>query len=165
MKKILFVLVSLAMSVSMFSQSNGWVTVDCDFIKRLSFDELALAEMQRSSKLTEGRLLINYKDFGSAGSLCDISIIAKGKDKTTGKTVTIFDGSKCSHFEDVSVFYNSSDKTIVVKNKFGELVCAILYDKESDIHALYIEDLTNFVDQIPNKTSQSKTKKSYKRRK
>ena len=165
MKKILFVLVSLMMSVPMFSQSKSWAMVDCDFIKRLSFDELALAEMQRSSKLTEGRLLINYKDFGSAGSLCDISIIAKGKDKTTGKTVTIFDGSKCSHFEDVSVFYNSSDKTIAVKNKFGELVCAILYDKESDIHALYIEDLTNFVDQIPNKTSQSKTKKSYKRRK
>lgn len=150
MKKFLFVLVSLVMSLSMFSQSNDWTMVDCDFIKRLSFDELALVEMQSTKKLTEGGLLINYKDFGSAGSLCDISIIAKGKDKTTGKTVTIFDGSKCSHFEDVSVFYNSSDKTIAVKNKFGELVCAILYDKESDIHALYIEDLTNFVDQIPN---------------
>ena len=165
MKKILFVIVSFVMSVSMFSQSNDWVMVDCDFTKQLSFDDLALVEMQSTKKLTEGGLLINYKDFGSAGSLCDISIIAKGKDKTTGKTVTIFDGSKCSHFEDVSVFYNSSEKTIAIKNKFGELVCAILYDKEIDIHALYIEDLTNFVDQIPNKTSQSKTKKSYKRRK
>ena len=165
MKKILFVLVSLVMSVSMFSQSNGWVMVDCDFTKQLSFNDLVLVEMQSTKKLTEGGLLINYKDFDSAGSLCDISIIAKGKDKTTGKTVTIFDGSKCSHFEDVSVFYNSSDKTIAVKNKFGELVCAILYDKENDIHALYIEDLTNFVEQILNKTSQSKTKKSYKKRK
>ena len=165
MKKFLFVFVSLVISLPMFSQSNDWTMVDCDFIKRLSFDELALVEMQSTKKLTEGGLLINYKDFGSAGSLCDISIIAKGKDKTTRKTVTIFDGSKCSHFEDVSVFYNSSDKTIAVKNKFGELVCAILYDKESDIHALYIEDLTNFVDQIPNETSQLKTKKSYKRRK
>ena len=137
------------MSVSMFSQSNGWVTVDCDFTKKLSFEHLFLVEMESSTTLTEGLLLINYKDFGSAGSLCDISIIAKGKDKTTGKTVTLFDGSKCSHFEDVSVFYNSYDKTIAVKNKFGEIVCAILYDKDSDIHALYIEDLTNFVDQIP----------------
>ena len=41
----------------------------------------------------------------------------------------------------------------------------ILYDKDSDIHTLCIEDLTYFVNQIPNKTSQSKTKKSYKRRK
>ena len=158
MKKFLFVLVSFAMSVSMFSQSNSWVMVDCDFTKQLSFDELALSETQSTSKLTEGRLLFNYKDFGSAGSLCDISIIAKGQNKTTGKTVTIFDGNKYSHFEDVSVFYNSYDKTIVVKNKFGELVCAILYDKDSDIHALYIEDLTNFVNQIPNKASQTKTK-------
>ena len=165
MKKILFVIVSLVISVSMFSQSNGWVVVDCDFTKRLSFDELYLVETEIVSKLTEGELLINYKDFGSAGSLCDISIIAKGKDKTTGKTVTLFDGSKCSHFEDVSVFYNSSDKTIAVKNKFGEYICMILYDKDGDSHILYIEDLTNFADQIPNKTSQSKTKKSYKRRK
>ena len=138
MKKILFVIVSLVISVSMFSQSNGWVVVDCDFTKRLSFDELYLVETEIVSKLTEGELLINYKDYGSAGSLCDISIIAKGKNKTTGKTVTLFDGSKCSHFEDVSVFYNSSDKTIAVKNKFGELVCAILYDKESDIHGYKI---------------------------
>ena len=165
MKKFLFVLVSLVMSLSMFSQSNDWTMVDCDFIKRLSFDELALVEMQSTKKLTEGGLLINYKDFGSAGSLCDISIIAKGKDKTTGKTVTIFDGSKCSHFEDVSVLYDSSDKKIVVKNKFGEYICMILYDKDGDSHILYIEDLTDFADQIPNKTSQSKTKKSYKRRK
>ena len=165
MKKILFVLVSLVISVSMFSQSNGWVVVDCDFTKRLSFDELYLVETEIVSKLTEGELLINYKDFGSAGSLCDISIIAKGKDKTTGKTVTIFDGSKCSHFEDVLVFYNSHDKKIVVKNKFGEYICMILYDKDGDSHILYIEDLTDFADQIPNKTSQSKTKKSYKRRK
>ena len=165
MKKILFVIVSLVMTVSRFSQSNGWVIVDCDFTKQLRFDELVLAEMQSSKKLTEGGLLINYKDFGSAGSLCDISIIAKGQNKTTGKTVTLFDGSKCSHFEDVSVFYNSYDKTIAVKNKFGEIVCAILYDKDSDIHALYIEDLTNFVDQIPNKTLQPKTKNRIKRRK
>ena len=165
MKKILFVIVSLVISVSMFSQSNGWVVVDCDFTKRLSFDELYLVETEIVSKLTEGELLINYKDFGSAGSLCDISIIAKGKDKTTGKTVTIFDGSKCSHFEDVLVFYNSHDKKIVVKNKFGEYICMILYDKDGDSHILYIEDLTDFADQIPNKTSQSKTKKSYKRRK
>ena len=150
MKKILFVIVSLVMSVSMFSQSNGWVMVDCDFTKQLSFDDLALAEMQSTKKLTEGGLLINYKDFGSAGSLCDISIIAKGKDKTTGKTVTIFDGSKCSHFEDVSVFYNSSDKTIAVKNKFDEYICMILYDKDGDSHILYIEDLTDFANQIPN---------------
>ena len=165
MKKFLFVLVSLVMSLSMFSQSNDWTMVDCDFIKRLSFDELALVEMQSTKKLTEGGLLINYKDFGSAGSLCDISIIAKGKDKTTGKILTIFDGNTYSHFEDVLVFYNSHDKTIVIKNKFDELICAILYDKDSGIHALYIEDFTNFVNQIPNETSQSKTKKSYKRRK
>lgn len=165
MKKILFVLVSLLMSVSMFSQSNGWVTVDCDFTKKLSFEHLFLVEMESSTTLTEGLLLINYKDFGSAGSLCDISIIAKGKDKTTGKTVTLFDGSKCSHFEDVSVFYDSSDKKIAVKNKFGEYICMILYDKDGDSHILYIEDLTDFANQIPNKTSQSKTRKSYKRRK
>ena len=165
MKRFLFILVSLIMSLSMFAQSNDWAMVDCDFIKRLSFDELALAEMQRTLKLTEGRLLINYEDFGSAGSLCDISIIAKGKNKTTGKISTIFDGNTYSHFEDVLVFYNSHDKTIVIKNKFDEIICAILYDKDSDIHALYIEDFTNFVNQIPNETSQSKTKKSYKRRK
>ena len=165
MKKYLFVLVSLIMSISMFAQSNGWVMVDCEFTKRLSFDELALAEMQSTSKLTEGGLLINYKDFGTAGSLCDISIIAKGQDKTTGKILTIFDGNKHSHFEDVSVFYNSYDKTIAIKNKFGELVCAILYDKDSDIHALYIEELTNFANQLPNKTSQPKTKNRTKRRK
>ena len=41
----------------------------------------------------------------------------------------------------------------------------ILYDKDGDSHILYIEDLTDFANQIPNKTSQSKTKKSYKRRK
>lgn len=165
MKKILFVLVSLVMSVSVFSQSNGWVMVDCEFTKRLSFEELALVEAQGTAKLTEGKLLINYKDFGSAGSLCDISIIAKGQDKTTGKTITIFDGNKHSHFEDVSVFYNSYDKTIVVKNKFGELVCAILYIKDSNVHGLYIEDLTNFANQLPNKTSQQKTKNRTKRRK
>ena len=165
MKKILFVIVSLVISVSMFSQSNGWVVVDCDFTKRLSFDELYLVETEIVSELTEGELLINYKDFGSAGSLCDISIIAKGQNKTTGKTVTLFDGSKCSHFEDVSVLYDSSDKKIAVQNKFGECICMILYDKDSDIHTLCIEDLTYFVNQIPNKTSQSKTKKSYKRRK
>ena len=165
MKKILFVIVSLVISVSMFSQSNGWVVVDCDFTKRLSFDELYLVETEIVSKLTEGELLINYKDFGSAGSLCDISIIAKGQNKTTGKTVTLFDGSKCSHFEDVLVLYDSSDKTIAVQNKFGEHICMMLYDKDSDIYTLCIEDLINFVDQMPNKTSQSKTKKSYKRRK
>ena len=165
MKKILLVLVRLVMSVSMFSQSNDWLMVDCDFTKQLSFDDLALVEMQSTKKLTEGGLLINYKDFGSAGSLCDISIIAKGQNKTTGKTVTLFDGSKCSHFEDVSVLYDSSDKKIAVQNKFGECICMILYDKDSDIHTLCIEDLTYFVNQIPNKTSQSKTKKSYKRRK
>ena len=156
MKKILFVLVSLVMSVSMFAQSNDWVMVDCAFTKQLSFDELAVSGMQRASKLTEGGLLINYKDFGSVGSLCDISIIAKGQHKTTGKILTIFDGSKYTSFEDVSVFYNSHDKMIVVKNKFGELVCAILYNKDKDIHTLYIEDLTNFVNQVPNKTSQTK---------
>ena len=165
MKKILFVIVSLVISVSMFSQSNGWVVVDCDFTKRLSFDELYLVETEIVSKLTEGELLINYKDFGSAGSLCDISIIAKGQNKTTGKTVTLFDGSKCSHFEDVLVLYDSSDKTIAVQNKFGEHICMMLYDKDSDIYTLCIEDLINFVDQMSNKTSQSKTKKSYKRRK
>ena len=138
------------MSVSMFSQSNDWVMVDCDFTKQLSFNDLALVEMQSTKKLTEGRLLINYEDFGSAGSLCDISIIAKGKNKTTGKILTIFDGNTYSHFEDVLVFYNSHDKTIIIKNKFDEIICAILYDKDSGIHALYIEDLTNFVDQIPN---------------
>ena len=165
MKKILFVIVSLVISVSMFSQSNGWVVVDCDFTKQLSFDELYLVETEDILKLTEGELLINYKDYGSAGSLCDISIIAKGKNKTTGKTVTLFDGSKCSHFEDVLVLYDSSDKTIAVQNKFGEHICMMLYDKDSDIYTLCIEDLINFVDQMSNKTSQSKTKKSYKRRK
>lgn len=165
MKKILFVIVSLVISVSMFSQSNGWVVVDCDFTKQLSFDELYLVETEDILKLTEGELLINYKDYSSAGSLCDISIIAKGKNKTTGKTVTLFDGSKCSHFEDVLVLYDSSDKTIAVQNKFGEHICMMLYDKDSDIYTLCIEDLINFVDQMPNKTSQSKTKKSYKRRK
>ena len=54
MKKILFVIVSLVISVSMFSQSNGWVVVDCDFTKRLSFDELYLVETEIVSKLTEG---------------------------------------------------------------------------------------------------------------
>ena len=165
MKKILFVLVSLAMSVSMFSQSNGWVMVDCDFTKQLSFNVLALTEIQRASKLTEGRLLINYKDFGSAGSLCDISIIAKVKDKTTGKILTIFEGNKKSSFEDVSVFYNSSDKTIAVTNKFGELVCAIFDDKDTDIRALFIDEYIIFANQIPNKTSQPKTKNRTKRRK
>lgn len=150
MKKILFVLVSLVMSVSMFSQSSGWVTVDCDFTKRLSFDELLLVETKNSLKLTEGRLLINYKDYGSAGSLCDISIIAKAQNKTTGKTVTLFDGNKCSHFEDVSVFYDSSDKKIAVRNKFGEYICLIMYDKDSDIHTLCIEDLIYFVNQSSN---------------
>ena len=165
MKKILFVLVSLVMSVSMFAQSNGWVMVDCDFTKRLSFEELAVSDMQSTSKLTEGALLINYKYFGSAGSLCDISIIAKGQHKTTGKTITIFDGSTYTHFEDVSVFYNSYDKTLAVTNKFGEYICVILYDKDNDIHVLYIEDLINFVNQLSNKTSQPKTKNRTKRRK
>ena len=150
MKKILFVLVSLMMSVSMFSQSNGFVMVDCDFTKLLRFDELLLVETKNVSKLTEGGLLINYKDFGSAGSLCDISIIAKGKDKTTGKTVTLFDGNKYSHFEDVSVLYDSSDKQIAVRNKFGEYICVIMYNKDNDSHTLCIEDLTYFVNQRPN---------------
>lgn len=150
MKKILFVLVSLMMSVSMFSQSSGWVKVDCDFTKMLSFDELFLSETKNISNLTEGWLLINYNDYGSAGSLCYISIIAKGQNKTTGKTVTLFDGNKYSHFEDVSVFYDSSDKKIAVRNKFGEYICLIIYDKDSDIHTLCIEDLTYFVNQSPN---------------
>lgn len=165
MKKILFVLVSLAMSVSMFSQSNGWVMVDCDFTKQLSFDELALPKMKSVSKLTEGEILINYKDFGSAGSLCKISIIAKGQHKTTGKTITIFDGSTYTQFEDVSVFYNSYNKELAVRNKFGECVCGILYDKDTDIHVLYIEDIIIFANQIPNKTLQPKTKNRTKRRK
>lgn len=142
MKKyfVLFVL-----SLVIFNVKAELTKIDFKWTKVISFHAIALSEQDvkhgKIGKLEEeGKILIQYEHFGSAGSLCTICIDAGEKFKGTA-----LNGSK-TNLEDVIIFYDPDKGYLCVLNKLGEnLFWVIPGPPEKPLNLLVFYDITPFI--------------------
>ena len=110
MKK-LFLIVCLLFSVALSSNAE-FRDVDFDYEKMIVFDALYAPGFSESIIDCPGsRMLLNYKDYGTAGSICTLSISINGLDSVNG--------DKVSRYEDCILRYDPETKNIGLINKFN----------------------------------------------
>lgn len=135
MKKILSLIL---LSIIAISANAKLTKIDFKWTKMFTFNAIALSDYNlkkgKVGKVEDGKLLIQYKDYGRAGSLCDISIDAG---------ISSFDGSRVTHLEDVVVFYETETDDLIISNKLGQTLLWII--NTSDYSLLLFSDIIPFI--------------------
>ncbi len=136
MKKILSILLLAIITLS----ANAKLTkIDFKWSKIISFNAIALNKDAinegKVGKIENGKIYIQYTDYGSAGSICKVSIDA-------GMKNTSFDGSKVVTLEDVIVLYDPDEGTLVITNKLKE---NLLWVFGTDLKLLLFYDIVPFI--------------------
>ena len=136
MKKLLFVLTSLIFVG--FNLKAELTRIDFEWTKIIPFSYISLSEKEfnqgKIGKVENGQLYIKYKDFGTAGSLCTVSIDAGLKD-------TALNGNKVTKLEDVIVIYDPTTGTLIIMNKLKENLLWIIANEKTDNLLLFYDIL------------------------
>ena len=139
MKKILTLVL---LTIIAINASAKLTKIDFKWTKIVHFGAIALSEQDFNNKnigkVDDGKILIKYNHYGSAGSSCTVSIDA-------GKNFmgTAFDGSKVTRLEDVMVLYDPDDGTLVIRNKIGESLLFVVGG--TDLNLLLFFDVVPFL--------------------
>lgn len=137
MKKFLTLVLLTIIAIN----TNAKLTkVDCKWSKIIEFDAISLSEQdfeKGHAGYTSGKLLINYEHFGSAGSLCTVSIDAGEKFKDSS-----LNGTRVTKLEDVIVLYDPDEGALVILDKFKE---PLLYVVGGKLKLLLFCNITPFL--------------------
>ena len=135
MKKILSILL---LSIITLSANAKLTQIDFKWSKTISFNAIAIGENAidegKVGTIENGKIYIEYTYYGSAGSICKVSIDAG---------ISTFDGSKFATLEDVNVLYDPDKGTLIIENKFRENLLWVFGD--SDLKLLLFYDVMPFI--------------------
>lgn len=137
----MFILLIIAIN---FNSSAEGIKVKQDFNLMPNADKclFQLGKNYYSFENGEFGVLITYKDYGTAGNRCSVSIKIIPDETPTNKSL---DGSTVANYENVILMYDPETKSFALYNTYGENLISYISQMDDGKSMLYIPKLENYL--------------------